>query len=99
MHMVWDDGAPKACCSTGESGAPKYSVPNTQAQYQVQGGLLVDAVVSQSPAVLRLLSGEDQSMLIWGDYPPQLVAMDHEKQGTKGGRGVKITIPISTQKT
>ena len=38
-----------------------------QAQHQVQGGLLLDVVVSQSAAVLQLLAGKDQALLVRGD--------------------------------
>jgi hypothetical protein len=33
----------------------------------VKGGLLLDVVIAQGTAILELLSGEDQSLLIWGD--------------------------------
>jgi len=39
----------------------------TQAQHQVEGGLLLDVVVGQGAAVLELLSGEDQALLVGGD--------------------------------
>ena len=32
-----------------------------QSEHQVEGGLLLDVVVGQSPAVLQLLPGKDQS--------------------------------------
>eukprot|EP00197_Chlamydomonas_leiostraca_P002840 CAMPEP_0202857520 /NCGR_PEP_ID=MMETSP1391-20130828/425_1 /ASSEMBLY_ACC=CAM_ASM_000867 /TAXON_ID=1034604 /ORGANISM="Chlamydomonas leiostraca, Strain SAG 11-49" /LENGTH=191 /DNA_ID=CAMNT_0049536329 /DNA_START=188 /DNA_END=764 /DNA_ORIENTATION=+ len=35
-----------------------------QAQHQVEGGLLLDVVVSQGAAVLQLLAGEDQTLLV-----------------------------------
>ena len=38
-----------------------------QAQHQVQGGLLLDVVVSQGAAVLQLLAGKDQALLVRGD--------------------------------
>jgi hypothetical protein len=34
---------------------------------QVEGGLLLDVVVAQSTAILKLLAGEDQSLLVWGN--------------------------------
>ena len=40
---------------------------STQAQDQVEGGLLLDVVVRQSPAILQLLSGEDQPLLVRRD--------------------------------
>jgi len=33
----------------------------------MEGGLLLDVVVSKSSSVLELLSCEDQSLLIWGN--------------------------------
>ena len=36
----------------------------TQTEDQVQGRLLLDIVIRQSPAVLQLLSGKDQALLI-----------------------------------
>ena len=38
-----------------------------QAQHQVQGALLLDVVVSQRAAVLQLLAGEDQALLVRRD--------------------------------
>merc|ERR1719269_252890 len=38
-----------------------------QAQHQVQGALLLDVVVGQSAAILQLLAGEDQALLIRWD--------------------------------
>jgi hypothetical protein len=40
---------------------------STQAQHQVECGLLLDVVVGQGAAVLQLLSGEDEALLVWGD--------------------------------
>ena len=36
----------------------------TQAENQVEGGLLLDVVVGESTPVLQLFAGEDQSLLI-----------------------------------
>jgi hypothetical protein len=33
----------------------------------VQGGLLLDIVIRQSATILELLSGENQTLLIWGN--------------------------------
>merc|ERR1712012_799471 len=33
----------------------------------MEGRLLLDVVVGESPAILQLLAGEDQPLLIWGD--------------------------------
>ena len=38
-----------------------------QPQDQVKGGLLLDVVIGQGPAVLQLLAGEDQPLLVRGD--------------------------------
>uniref|UniRef100_A0A7S3Y0M9 Uncharacterized protein n=1 Tax=Heterosigma akashiwo TaxID=2829 RepID=A0A7S3Y0M9_HETAK len=36
----------------------------TQAQYQVQGGLLLDVVVRQGAPILQLLASKDQALLV-----------------------------------
>jgi hypothetical protein len=40
---------------------------STQAQHQVECGLLLDVVVGQGAAVLQLLSGENEALLVWGN--------------------------------
>jgi hypothetical protein len=39
----------------------------TQAEDQVEGGLLLDVVVGESTAILELLAGEDQTLLVRGN--------------------------------
>jgi streptomycin 6-kinase len=39
----------------------------TQTQDEVQGALLLDVVVGEGAAVLELLAGEDQALLVRGD--------------------------------
>jgi hypothetical protein len=39
----------------------------TEAEDQVEGGLLLDVVVRKSAAILELLSGEDQTLLVRGN--------------------------------
>ena len=39
----------------------------TEAEHQVEDRLLLDVVVAQSSAILKLLSGEDKSLLVGGD--------------------------------
>ena len=39
----------------------------TQAEHEVKGRLLLDVVVRKSAAVLELLAGEDQTLLVWGN--------------------------------
>jgi len=38
-----------------------------QAQHQVQGGLLLNVVVCQGAAVLQLLAGKDETLLVGRD--------------------------------
>ena len=39
----------------------------TKAEHQVEGRLLLDVVVGERAAVLELLAGEDQALLVRGD--------------------------------
>ena len=39
----------------------------TETKDQVEGRLLLDVVVGKGAAVLQLLAGKDQTLLIWGD--------------------------------
>jgi hypothetical protein len=39
----------------------------TQTKHQVESRLLLDVVIRKSPAVLELLTSEDQALLVWGD--------------------------------
>jgi len=39
----------------------------TKAQDQVESRLLLDVVVGKSTAILELLAGEDQALLVWWD--------------------------------
>ncbi len=38
-----------------------------QAQHEVEGGLLLDVVISQGTTILQLLAGKDQALLVCGD--------------------------------
>src|SRR5699024_6358825 len=40
---------------------------STEAEDQVEGGLLLDVVVGQGAAILKLLASEDQSLLVRGN--------------------------------
>jgi len=40
---------------------------STKTQHQVESGLLLDVVVGEGAAVLELLAGEDQALLVWRD--------------------------------
>ena len=52
---------------SGQHLQGRLNCSSTKAKNQVKGGLLLDIVVRQSPAVLKLLSSEDQALLIRGD--------------------------------
>ena len=43
------------------------SETTTEAEHQVEGGLLLDVVIGKSAAVLELLASEDESLLIGRD--------------------------------
>ncbi len=43
------------------------SVSSPKSEDQVESGLFLDVVVAQSPAILKLLSSENQSLLVWGN--------------------------------
>merc|ERR1711916_352438 len=51
----------------GEGGERGLDHTTAQAQHQVEGGLLLDVVVRERAAVLQLLAGEDEALLIRGD--------------------------------
>merc|ERR1712173_85592 len=40
---------------------------SSQSEHKMEGALLLDVVVGESPSVLQLLASEDQPLLIWGD--------------------------------
>ena len=40
---------------------------SAQPEHQVEGGLLLDVVVGQGAAILQLLAGEDQTLLVGRD--------------------------------
>ena len=39
----------------------------TEPEHEVEGALLLDVVVGEGPAVLQLLAGEDEPLLVRGD--------------------------------
>ena len=43
------------------------SVATSKSENQVEGRLLLDVVIREGSAILKLLSSEDESLLIWGD--------------------------------
>merc|ERR1712109_123638 len=54
---------------------------------KVEGGLLLDVVVGEGPSVLKLLAGEDQPLLIWGDA---LLVLDLGLDVLDGVRGLNL---------
>ena len=61
-----------AFVSAGESGQRRLDLDATdttatESEDQVEGGLLLDVVVRKSAAILELLAGEDQTLLIGGN--------------------------------
>merc|ERR1712093_126349 len=54
---------------------------STQAEHKVQGGLLLDVVVLESAAILELLAGEDEALLVRGDA---LLVLDLGLHGLDG---------------
>ena len=51
---------------TGE-GLDKDLHTTSKSEDQVEGGLFLDVVILESTAILKLLTGEDKSLLIWGN--------------------------------
>ena len=43
------------------------SLPTTQTKHEVEGRLLLDVVVAQSTAILKLLASKDEALLVWGN--------------------------------
>ena len=39
----------------------------SQPKDKVEGGFVLNVVVHQGPSILKLLPGEDQTPLVWGD--------------------------------
>merc|ERR1711936_1204645 len=48
-------------------GLDKNLHTSSETEDQMQSGLLLDVVVGKSTAILKLFSGKDQSLLIWGN--------------------------------
>jgi len=44
-----------------------FSEPAAETEDQVEGRLFLDVVILESAAILKLLAGEDESLLVWGD--------------------------------
>merc|ERR1712121_210038 len=48
-------------------GLDKNLHTTSQTEYQMQSGLLLDVVVGEGAAILKLLASKDQPLLIWGN--------------------------------
>ena len=64
-HLVALVGASE-CCKRGLD-LDATDATATETEHQVEGGLLLDVVVRESAAILELLAGEDQTLLIGGN--------------------------------
>ena len=53
----------------------------------MKGGLLLDVVVRQGAAILQLLAGKDQTLLVWGDA---LLILDLRLHVVNGVRGLHL---------
>jgi hypothetical protein len=60
----------------------------------VKSGLFLDVVVAQSAAILELLSGEDETLLIWGD---SFLVLDLGLDVVNGVRRLDIKKPQQEQ--
>jgi len=56
----------------------------TETKHQVEGGLLLDVVVSQGTAIFELLAGEDETLLIGGNTFLVLDLLFHILDGVRG---------------
>ena len=61
--------APVASSESGKRGLDTdgTSATTSESEEQVEGGLRLDVIVRESSAILELLAGEDESLLIGGD--------------------------------
>ena len=48
-----------------------------QPEHQVEGGLLLDVVVGQGPAIFKLLAGEDETLLVWWDTCCEFISISN----------------------
>ena len=59
----------------------------TEAEHQVEGGLLLDIVVAEGAAVFELLASEDKALLVWGDT---LLVLDLSLDVVNGVAGLDV---------
>jgi hypothetical protein len=63
------------------------SATTSESEDQVEGGLLLNVIVRESSAILELLAGEDESLLIGGDA---LLVLDLSLDVLNGVRGLNV---------
>jgi len=56
-----------AVVGRGEDAERRLNDTTTETEDQVEGRLLLDVVIRKGAAILELLSGEDETLLVWGD--------------------------------
>merc|ERR1719351_475653 len=95
----------KGDCLAGE-GLDEDLHATTQTKDQVEGGLLLNVVVGEGPAILKLLAGEDEPLLIRGN---SLLVLDlsldilncvrglHLKSDGLAGEGLDEDLHATTQ--
>ena len=67
-----------------EDAAGDLAVSAPKPQNEVEGGLLLDVIVGEGAAVLELLAGEDQTLLVGGDALFVLNFLLHVVDGVAG---------------
>ncbi|KAF7077754.1 hypothetical protein CFC21_082271 [Triticum aestivum] len=65
----------------------RHLLATTQAEHQVKGRLLLDVVVCQGAAILKLLAGKDQTLLVRGNA---LLVLDLRLHIVNGVRGLHL---------
>ena len=65
----------------------KRSLASSEPQDEVKSGFLLDVVVREGAAVLELLSGEDEPLLIWGNA---FLVLDLSLDSLNGVRGLNV---------
>ena len=63
----WKGARGKADLGVIEDAARDLAVAAAKAEHQVQGGLLLDVVISKGAAILELLAREDEALLVGRD--------------------------------
>ena len=59
----------------------------SESKNEMESGLLLDVVVGESSAILKLLSGKDESLLVWGT---SFLVLDLSLDVLNGVRGLDL---------